>query len=78
MKNRMMLGFFRYGPVKNNSVKYNNIESAIKRLRNYQSKGNQEDLVDTANLCLIEFIQENHPNTHFESVDDGEHTEQIV
>ncbi len=77
MKNRMLLGFFRYGPVMNNSVKYDNINSAIRRLKNYQKTGNQEFLVDAANLMMVECMQENHPNTHFESIDDGEHTNSI-
>jgi hypothetical protein len=75
--NRMILGFFRYGFIKGNSKKYDNIGSAIKRLEKYQETGNSEYLVDAANLCMIEFTQENHENFHFDSIDDGEHTKQI-
>lgn len=75
--NRMVLGYFRYGPILGNIKKYKNIESAIKRLQKYQETGNGEYLVDAANLCMIEFTQENHTNFHFKSIDDGEHTETI-
>lgn len=76
-KNRMILGWFRYGPIRGNKKKYANIDSAILRLKKYQETGNSEFLVDAANLCMIEFTQENHPNFHFETVDDGVHTKQI-
>lgn len=75
--NRMILGFFRYGFITGNTKRYDNIGSAIKRLKKYQETGNSEFLVDAANLCMIEFTQENHENFHFESIDDGEHTKQI-
>lgn len=76
-KNRMILGWFRYGFITGNKKKYANIESAILRLKKYQETGNSEFLVDAANLCMIEFTQENHPNFHFNSVDDGIHTKII-
>lgn len=75
--NRMILGFFRYGPIKGNPKKYDIIGSAIKRLQAYQETGNGEYLVDSANMCMIEFMREQHPNYHFESVDDGDHAEEI-
>ncbi len=76
-KNRMILGFFRYGKILNNTKKYDNIGSTIIRLQEYQKTGNSENLIDAANLCMVEFMQKNHPNFHFESVDDGLHTKQI-
>lgn len=75
--NRMLLGFFRYGFMLGNTRKYDNIGSAIKRLQKYQETGNAEFLIDAANLCMIEFTQENHRNFHFKSIDDGEHTKLI-
>lgn len=45
------------------------IASAIKRLIEYQQTGNQEHLVDAANLCGIEFEYGNHPQAHFEAID---------
>lgn len=76
-KNRMIMGFFRYGGIRGNKKKYANIESAILRLKKYQETGNSEFLVDASNLCMIEFTQENHPKFHFNSVDDGIHTREI-
>lgn len=74
---RMNLGYFRYGEIKGNAKRYDNIGSAIVRLEEYRRTGNSEFLVDAANLCMIEFTQENHPEFHFESIDDGLHTNQI-
>ena len=76
-ENRMVLGYFRYGEIKGNKSKYDNIGSAIIRLNKYIETGNSEFLVDAVNLCMIEFTQENHPNFHFHSIDDGIHTKQI-
>lgn len=75
MRNRMVMGYFRYGPMKGGVGKlhYDRVSSALRRLMNYQESGNQELLVDAANLLLLEFVEKNHPNAHFSSVDDGEH-----
>ena len=77
-RNRMALGAFRYGLLeqqRKDKSPYNNIKSAIQRLRLYQQTGNREHLVDTANLCMIEFKIGDHPKGHWQPVDDGEHTE---
>lgn len=71
--NRLLVGAFRYGLTGG----YDCIGSAIKRLVAYQETGNQEYLVDTANLCELEFIQKNHPLAHWNAQDDGEHCEAI-
>lgn len=76
-ENRMVMGFFRYGSIKKNVNKYDNIGSAIKRLQKYQESGNAEHLVDAANLCMIEFSQRNHGNFHFHGQDDAEHTNEL-
>lgn len=83
MKNRMLMGFFRYGSIRSEDAKrYDNVGSAIKRLQKYMSDGNLEHLVDAANLCLCEFVKApwgrgSHPNPHWTPIDDGEHTEEI-
>jgi len=78
MKNRMVLGTFRYGDFRApDAPKYDRIGSAIRRLNRYLETGNKEFLVDTANLCLIEFEKPNHRNAYFESIDDGEHVKPI-
>ena len=79
MKNRMVLGAFRYGKLSSQKSatgpKYDNISSIHKRLTLYEITGNTEHLVDCGNLCMIEFMIGEHPNKHFESIDDGVHTE---
>lgn len=75
MQNRMIFGFFRYGSMKSKTGKYDNIGSIKKRIAKYELTGNDEILVDCANLCMCEFVNGVHPDKHFKSVDDGEHTE---
>ena len=78
MRNRFMLGYFRYGSLKEqiergNSEKYLHLDSAKKRIAIYEKTGNDELLADVANLMMAEFLLGRHPNKHFSSVDDGEH-----
>lgn len=77
MRNRLIMGAFRYGRInhnrKANKPKYDRVESMIKRLQKYQETGNKEYLVDVANLSLLEFVECHHPKEHFTSIDDGEH-----
>lgn len=72
MRNRLLMGYFRYGamndPAKGN---YDIISSAIARLEVYRQSGNLEHLVDVANLCLVEFVHSKHPLKHFDAQDDG-------
>lgn len=77
MRSRMLMGFFRYGDVKSAAGAFDNIGSAIHRLKLFRRTGNEEHTVDAANLCMIEFMQKNHPNAHFEAADDGYHTEKL-
>lgn len=78
MRARLRMGAFRYGPLKQQVPNgYDNIGSAIERLRLYQLTGNLEHLVDAANLALVEFVTGAHPLRHFKSVDDGIHTAKL-
>jgi len=81
MRNRFVLGAFRYGTFAEHEIAggsdYDDIQSAIDRLKKYQKTGNSEHLVDVANLCLKEFKVGNHPKQHWESIDDGAHTPKI-
>lgn len=78
MRNRMVLGTFRYGDFRDvGQKKYDRIGSAINRLQKYVETGNKEHLVDVSNLCMIEFSNPNHKNAHFEPIDDGEHVKII-
>ena len=74
MRNRLIMGAMRYGRLGAvNKPKYDCVSSMIKRLNKYKETGNKEFLIDVANICLVEFVECNHPNMHFESIDDGEH-----
>ena len=78
MRYRLMMGAFRYGPMRPQKPNgYDNIGSAIERLQAYREGGNLEHLVDAANLCLVEFVTGQHPNRHFEAIDDGPHTKKL-
>lgn len=74
MRNRLIMGALRYGQMaENKGRKYARIPAALARLQKYLDTGNQEHLVDAANLCLLEFECGTHPLKHFASDDDGEH-----
>jgi len=78
MRNRLIMGAFRYerfGPGKSN---YPTATEAIRRILNYIETGNTESLVDAANMLLIEFEFGRHPNKHFAGIDDGEHCLKIA
>ena len=73
MRNRLIMGAFRYerfGPQKSN---YPTATEAIRRTLKYLESGNTEHLVDAANMLLIEFEFGKHPKKHFGAIDDGEH-----
>lgn len=78
MRVRLAMGAFRYKrllPGVPNG--YDNVGSAIERLKLYQETGNLEHLVDAANLALVEFATGQHPQRHFASADDGVHTQAV-
>ncbi len=77
-QNRMVMGAFRYGRIeqqRKDRNPYDNISSALQRLREYQRTGNLEILCDVANLCMVEFEIGDHPRRHWQPIDDGEHAE---
>lgn len=79
MRNRLLMGRFRYGLMNRTTDRnYVRIGSAMRRLERYQETGNLEFLVDAANLCLMEFEHGEHPNKHFTAADDGEHVYQVT
>ena len=56
MRNRLIMGSFRYGRLANNHKhNYDFISYATKKLELYKETGNLECLVDIANLMLLEF-----------------------
>ena len=71
MRNRMILGRFRYGPFKDPAKpQYDRIESIRKRLSLFVETGDTEMLVDCANLCMCEFCEGDHPHKHFGSTNE--------
>lgn len=78
MRNRLLVGRFRYGrmgdPAKG---QFDRLKSIEERLARYRDTGNDELLVDIANLSLVEFVCGRHPKKHFEAVDDGPHVEPL-
>lgn len=77
-RNRLIQGWFRYRHDFNKpSGEFDAIESAIGRLKSYQKTGNQEYLVDAANLCAIEFALPTQEHHYFESGHDGEHAQKL-
>jgi hypothetical protein len=82
MRNRLLMGRFRYGgtlkPKPGTKSNYDQVHSAIDRLHKYLDTGNQEHLVDAANLALVEFVLPSIDKpVFFEAADDGEHTKEI-
>jgi hypothetical protein len=78
--NRLVFGYYRYGHNFQISERgnYNNIDSCIQRLRKYLIDGNQEHLVDVANLCMVEFTTPAcHDNPHFTATDNTLHVEKL-
>jgi len=77
-RHRLVQGALRYGPLnapgKPSRDRASNI---IKRIQKYQEDHNLEHLVDAANLCMLEFEEGRHPDRHFSSQDDTQHTKEI-
>ena len=74
MRNRLIMGSFRYGFIKDpNKPKFNRIGSIEKRIKLYKQTGNAEHLVDVSNIAMMEFEEQNHPNFHWNALDDGTH-----
>jgi hypothetical protein len=80
MRNRMVVGGYRYGRIQDpQSGVYDNIGSLIDRAKAYLEDGNQEHLVDAANLAMVEFMRGScHANPHWSPTDDGSHTPEAV
>jgi len=78
MRNRLVMGALRYGLINHaGKSKYNRIDSIGQRLDLYRESGNQEHLVDIANLCLLEFEEPAHSEAHWEAQDDTKHVEEL-
>lgn len=79
MRDRMVVSFYKYGPVAEGAPKVDVIASLMARLRLYANgdaskgiaPGNTEYLIDAANFAMIEFMYPKHPQAHFAATDDS-------
>lgn len=73
-KNRMVVSYYKYGPIRKNYGEglVDAIQSLEKRLMKYKETGNTEYLLDIANFAMIEFMFPQHPNAHFKQTDSDE------
>lgn len=72
MRNRLVIGALRYGPLHTKKPRYDRIKGALKRLQQYQANGNLECLVDVANMMLLEFEEGTHSKRHWADIQ-GDH-----
>lgn len=71
MRNRLIVGAFRYGRLnESNKPQYDRISGIIRHARQFEKDRNKEHLIDIANIALCEFVE---GKGHFKSVDDGFH-----
>ncbi len=76
MRNRLLIGAYRYGPMRKSGEEDGaNAKEAIRRIGRYLKTGKLEGLVDAANFCLVEFDRARVDGVTLHSVDDGEHME---
>lgn len=77
MRDRLVLGAFRYGPMSETTMgkkNFDRVGAARERFQRYDRTKNLECLLDIANFCLLEFTAMRNVNP-FYSEDDGEHAE---
>ena len=80
MRNRLIMGALRYGKMGSASKpQYDRISAIVRRVKQYRETGNDEMLVDIANLALLEFVEGEHPQKHFDFLDcESEHVESVA
>lgn len=74
MRNRLLMGAFRYGRLNAiGKTRWNRMARVITEAQAYLEDGNDERLVDIANMALLEFEEGVNPKKHFNSRDDVGH-----
>jgi hypothetical protein len=69
------MGAFRYGLLNaDGKTQYDRTADIIRRIESYIKSGNLENLVDAANLAMLELEEGTHPGRHFYPGDDSGHT----
>jgi hypothetical protein len=79
-KARVFVGYHRYGPntqYAQKKLEYKILDTVRKRLDEYERTGNQEHLVDAANYLMIEYKAPQHPNAHFESIEEEDASKRL-
>lgn len=73
-KNRLVVSYYKYGPVRVNYGKklIDAIASMERCVSKYQETGNTEYLVDAANYLMFEFMYSTHEKSHFRATSDDE------
>lgn len=73
MRNRLLMGAFRYGTFAEKDLRDYAYFSYLKHKADlYQRTGNLEMLVDVANLALLEYRRPSHPQAHWAALDNPE------
>lgn len=73
MRDRMVVSFYKYGPVADAYPhKVNAITSLTDRLRKYAETKNTEFLIDAANFAMIEFMCPSVDGAFFAGTDDDQ------
>ncbi len=74
MRARLAMGAMRYGPIgEGDKSKYDRPGTILRKAERYKETGNDELLVDIANMALLEFVEGQHPKKHFKAADDKGH-----
>ena len=74
-RNRMVMGAFRYGLMKDQD--FNKFDFPVeidRRMEKYREDGNLEHLVDAGNIIMLEFVKAQRNGRQVIPVDDGVHS----
>lgn len=79
MRNRLILGRIRYGSMyaQGRTTTKSRMDYIKKQCEIYRASGNEECLVDIANIAMVEFVKHEHPKHHFRAIDDGCHVDEV-
>lgn len=79
MRNRLIMGAFRYGLFEHKAkTNYNMLAYIQEKVDMYVKTGCKETLVDIANMAGLEFMFPSHPNAHWATGDDDSNHCQIL
>ena len=74
MRNRMVMGTYRYGDFRDNTF-YDHEDEVRIRLARFFGDGNLEHLVDAANFVLLIYAEQKALGRTLSPIDDGPHKE---